>query len=136
LRVVGFVVVLLVLLGGAVGAIGWYARGSYYVGLDHTELTIFKGRPGGLLWFKPTVAQHTGVALNAVLPNRVDDLRNGKEEASLDEAHKYVANLQAEAQAHRATTVTTTLAPATPASTSTSITVVGPPASPTSTTVP
>jgi PPM family protein phosphatase len=118
-RVVGFVVLLLALLGGAMAAVGWYARGSYYVGLDHTELTIFKGRPGGLLWFKPTVAERTGVPLAAVLPNRADDLRSGKEEASLGEAHKYVANLQAEAQAHQATTVTTSTATTTPTSTST-----------------
>jgi PPM family protein phosphatase len=131
-RLVGFIALLLLLLGGAAGAVGWYARGSYFVGLDQTQLTIYKGRPGGLLWFKPTVAEHTGVQLGAVLANRVDDLRSGKEEATLAGAHSYVANLQAEAQAHQATTVTTTIGP----TTTTTTTVVPAPASPTSTSVP
>ncbi|MHB1912582.1 MAG: PP2C family protein-serine/threonine phosphatase, partial [Acidimicrobiales bacterium] len=60
-RVVAFVVALIVVLGGAVGAVVWYARGGYFVGLSGTQVTIFKGRPGGVLWFKPTVAQRTDV---------------------------------------------------------------------------
>jgi PPM family protein phosphatase len=118
-RVIGFVILLLALTGGAVAAVGWYARGSYYVGLDHSKLTIdiYKGRPGGLLWFEPTVAERTGVGVGAVLASRLDDLRSGKEEASLGDAHNYVANLQAEAQAHEATTVTTTTIAGTPTST-------------------
>jgi PPM family protein phosphatase len=143
-RFVGFVILLLILLGGAAGAVGWYARGTYYVGLDSTEVTIYKGRPGGLLWFNPTVAKRTGVPVSSVLPSRLDDLRRGKEEASLDEANKYVANLQAEALAHRATTVTTTIGPTTsttaalttpiaPTSTASALTT---PAAPTSTSVP
>jgi len=118
-RVIGFVILLLALAGGAVAAIGWYARGSYYVGLDHSKLTIYiyKGRPGGLLWFEPTVAERTGVGVGAVLASRLDDLRSGKEEASLADAHNYLANLQAEAQAHEATTGTTTTIAGAPTST-------------------
>ena len=61
-RVVGFILLLLMLGGGAVVAVGWYARGSYFVGLDQSQLTIFQGRPGGMLWFNPTVERRTGVA--------------------------------------------------------------------------
>jgi protein phosphatase len=112
LRVVGFVGLLVVLLGGAFAAIGWYARGSYYVGIADAELTIYRGRPGGLLWFQPTVSERTGVPVAAVLPSRLDDLRGGKEEASLADARHYVQNLQAEARAYNAATTTTTGAPA------------------------
>jgi PPM family protein phosphatase len=112
-RVVAFLFLLLALLAGSVAAVAWYARDSYYVSLDRNQLTIFKGRPGGLLWWKPTVADRTGVPQQAVLASRVDDLKRGKEEATLDDAHKYVANLQAEALAHSASTVTTTVTPTT-----------------------
>jgi len=87
-------------VGGAFGAIAFYARGSYYVGLQGPQLTIYRGRPGGLLWFKPTIAQRTGVATTDVLASRLDDLKSGKQEASLQDARQYVQNLQAEAAAH------------------------------------
>ncbi|MEA3075379.1 MAG: family protein phosphatase, partial [Actinomycetota bacterium] len=58
-RVAIFVVLLLIVVGGAGAAIGVYARGAYYVGLDHGQVAIFKGRPGGLLWFQPTVEERT-----------------------------------------------------------------------------
>jgi serine/threonine protein phosphatase PrpC len=115
-RVVGFVVLLVLLLGGAVAAVGWYARGSYFVGIERGVLTIYKGRPGGLLWFQPTIVERTDVPTSAVLSSRLDDLRRGTEETSLAEARRYVENLQAEAQAH--SPATTAAAPVTSTSTS------------------
>jgi protein phosphatase len=115
-RVVGFVIVLLVLIAGVVGAIGVYARGSYFVGVDQAQITIYKGRPGGLLWFRPTIVEHTGVPSTSVLATRVSDLQSGKEEASLSEARKYVRNLQEEAMAHQVGASTTTTTPKTPPS--------------------
>jgi protein phosphatase len=114
--VVGFVIVLLVLIAGVVGAIGVYARGSYFVGVDQAQITIYKGRPGGLLWFRPTIVEHTGVPSTSVLATRVSDLQSGKEEASLSEARKYVRNLQEEAIAHQVGPSTTTTTPKTPPS--------------------
>jgi protein phosphatase len=114
LRVVAFVAALLVLLGAAIAAIGWYARGSYFVGIQQAKLTIYQGRPGGLLWFKPTVAQRTGVPTDAVLPSRLDDLRSGKQEGSLGEANRYVGNLVAEARAHDTAVVPAVGAPDVP----------------------
>jgi PPM family protein phosphatase len=126
-RVVLFVLVVLLLLGGAGAAVGWYARGSYYVGLEDTRVVIFKGRPGGLLWFKPTAEVRTALTETDVLPARLDDLRAGKEEPSLEEAQRYVRNLEDEAAQRRAasgqagaedpTATTTTAPPAQPAPT-------------------
>ncbi|MDP9070717.1 MAG: hypothetical protein M3N68_05430, partial [Actinomycetota bacterium] len=99
LRVVVFVLVLLLVLGGAVAAVGFYARASYYVGVDDGEVVVFKGRPGGLLWFKPTVEERTSVFVGDVRPSRVDDLRNGKVEPSRAAARRYVDNLRREAAA-------------------------------------
>ncbi|HSS12066.1 MAG TPA: Stp1/IreP family PP2C-type Ser/Thr phosphatase [Acidimicrobiales bacterium] len=100
-RVVGFVALLVILLGLAIGAIGWYARGNYFVGVAQSELIIYKGRPGGLLWFQPTVAERTQVSTTAVLPSRLGDLHSGKQEPTLTQARDYIRNLQTEAQAHQ-----------------------------------
>jgi serine/threonine protein phosphatase PrpC len=95
-RVVGFVVLLVALIGGAGFAVAWYARGSYFVGLSGTQLTIYKGRPGGLLWFEPTVYRTTSVSTSDVLPSRLTDLRAGKEEPSFGQALDYVTRLKLE----------------------------------------
>jgi protein phosphatase len=105
LRVVGFLLLLLIVLGAAAGAIGYYARDTYYVGLASgvgnrpAQVIIFKGRPGGLLWFKPTVAERTQSTSADVLPSRLPDLRAGKIEANLDLARRYIGNLLTEAAA-------------------------------------
>jgi hypothetical protein len=124
-RVIGFILLLLILGGGAVFAVGWYARGSYFVGLDQSQLTIFKGHPGGMLWFAPTVERRTGVGATEVLAYHLPDLRNGKEEATLTDANRYVDRLKTEAQ-----TTTTTVPP--PAGATTVPTTVGgtPPSTP------
>jgi protein phosphatase len=122
-RVVAFVVVLLLVLAGAAAAVGFYARGSYFVGIDEGQVAIFKGRPGGLLWFSPTVEERTSLAGASVPPARADDVANGHTVASLDEARDYVRNLQATASNRTAvtgdasTTTTTAAPPATGATT-------------------
>ncbi len=120
LRVIGFVALLAALIGSAGFAVAWYARGSYFVGLNHDELTIYRGRPGGLLWFQPTVARHTQVHTADVLPSRISDLKSGKEEPSLSQALDYVSSLQLERTRQlAATATTTTLPPAPPGGTAT-----------------
>ncbi len=100
LRVVGFVLLLIAVIGAVLAAIGLYARGSYFVGISQDELAIYRGRPGGLLWFRPTIVERTGVSADAVLPSRLSDLQSGKQEATLADARRYVDNLRSEAAAH------------------------------------
>jgi PPM family protein phosphatase len=111
-RVVAFVLVLVLVLGGAAAAVGFYARGSYFVGLDEGRVAIFKGRPGGLLWFSPTVEERSTLTEASVPEARLDDVANGHEVATLDEARAYLANLEAAATT---TTVVTTTPPTTAA---------------------
>ena len=42
------------------GGIGWYARAGYFVGVAGRRIMIYQGRPGGVLWFRPTVAADPG----------------------------------------------------------------------------
>lgn len=119
LRFVVFLLAVVVVLAAAVTAVGFFARAGYYVGLEREEIVIFKGRPGGLLWFQPTVADRTGVTIDQVKPSRVPDLQEGKEESSLSAARRYVDNLEDEAAPPAppttVTTVTTVPGAATPA---------------------
>lgn len=93
-RVGLFVVVLLALIGFVMAAVGWYARNTYFVGIDGEEVVIYKGRPGGVLWFDPTVEETTGITVDEIPPAELDILEEGKDQASMDDAHQYLENLQ------------------------------------------
>lgn len=130
LRVAAFVVgVLVVLAAGAAGVV-WYARNGYFVGLAGKQIVIFQGRPGGVLWFEPTVAEVTPHTTADVLAVAVPELEVGQQEPSISAARTYVANLiTLSAQARQAqSSPSTIVAPTT--------TVTTAPTAATSTTVP
>jgi len=110
-----------------VWAMAWYARGAYYVGLDDEQVAIFRGRPGGMLWFDPTLVERKQQpAGSELLPAQRIELEAGHEVSSKAAADRYVNNLRQEVEARRAPTTTTTLFPPTttssvpPSTTSTS----------------
>src|SRR5439155_24496952 len=114
-RVAVFVVLVLAVLAISVGSVAWYARRAYYVGLAGNQVAIYKGRPGGILWFEPTLVDRKPLTVDDILPAKVDELRAGKEEATKADADRYVNNLRQEAAERRAngtgsTTATTTTA--------------------------
>jgi serine/threonine protein phosphatase PrpC len=118
LRVVAFLLGLAVIAAGAVAAIGWYARGSYFVGLDDGRVAIFEGRPGGLLWFHPTVEERTDLTQAAVPTARAADVERGHEVASIEAARRYVTNLRHEAELlNPSATASTTTPPPQPTTT-------------------
>jgi PPM family protein phosphatase len=101
-------------VGTAVYAMAWYARGAYYVGLDQEQVAIFRGRPGGMLWFDPTLVERKQQpAGSELLPAQRTELEAGHEVSSKAAADRYVNNLRQEVEARRATTTTTTLVPTT-----------------------
>ena len=121
-RVVLFAFALLLVLGTAAGAVGWYARNTYYVGVDGQQVVIFKGRPGGMLWFDPTLEAPTPLRIDDIPAARRPDVESGREFTSRAKAEAYVSNLQREAAATMPTTTmpnttipssTTSLAPPT-----------------------
>ena len=96
LRVVSFVVAVLIVIGGAVGCLAWYGRSAYFVSLSKDRITIFQGRPGGVLWFQPTVVERTNDTASSVLSYRLQVLEAGQLESSLAQARQYITNLVAE----------------------------------------
>ena len=97
------------ILGGTVLAVGWYARGAYFVKFDGDQVAIYKGRPGGILWFKPTLAERkTSPTRSQILPVHYADLERGKEVASKAEADRYVTRIRQQAEAARPSTTIST----------------------------
>jgi PPM family protein phosphatase len=101
-------------------AINWYARHTFYVGLQNDQVVIFRGRPGGLLWFDPTLEKRTDLSVDDVLEVHLPELRDGKSQSSLADADRYVNNLEQEAKeartrpASRPPTTTTSTTATTP----------------------
>jgi PPM family protein phosphatase len=98
-RVVGFFALLILIIGAAAAAIGWYARAGYFVGLAGGRIIIYQGRPGGVLWFHPTIADDPGITTAQVESRHLAELAAGQEESSLSAARAYVTRLVAEQQA-------------------------------------
>lgn len=117
-RVALFVFAILAVVGTAVYAMAWYARGAYYVGLDNEQVAIFRGRPGGMLWFDPTLVERKQQPAGAeLLPAQRIELEAGHEVSTKAAADRYVNNLRQEVEARRASTTTTTLVPPTTSTT-------------------
>ena len=115
LRVVGFFVLLVVILGAGAAGVVWYARSAYFVGLHNSSIVIYQGRPGGVLWMKPTVAEVTTYTTGDILPVHIPALRSGQQESSLSGARVFVESLVQERQQAQSslTPPTTTVAPTT-----------------------
>lgn len=97
-RIVVAAAVVLTLVIGSVSAIGWYARGGYYVGFDGrgdtAHLSVFKGRPRSILWFRPTVEIDSGVERKQVFPALADDIDDKPTYTSFARAEAYVNSIR------------------------------------------
>ena len=98
----------------AVGAVGWYARRTYYVGLSGDRVALFKGVPGGLLGWDPTVDRQTDLLVGDLTEADRADLESGHRFASKAEANRFLERLQQASEEMAASTTTTTMAPAVP----------------------
>jgi PPM family protein phosphatase len=107
-RVALFSLVVIAVIAGAVYATWWFGRSTYFVAERDGEITIFRGRPGGVLWLDPTVEQETGLTLDDVRPRAHDDLREGRQFATRSRAEAYVRRLRDEAEESSSPPTTTT----------------------------
>lgn len=93
-RVFLFLVLLVALAAGVVGVAIWFQRNSYFVGLSGDRVSIYQGRPGGLMWFKPQLVRRSTLSTSELLPNSVEDLRRGITESSYSSAEAELRSLQ------------------------------------------
>jgi serine/threonine protein phosphatase PrpC len=125
-RVVLFVIVLAALLGGIAGITIWFDRATYFVGIDRGNVAIFEGRPGGMLWFHPTLVTRTTTPSSAVLDANLPLLRAGILESSYQSAATTANNLANERSllglGLPSTTTTTTTTTPKPSGTPTGVT--------------
>jgi protein phosphatase len=114
-----FVVLVLAVAAAAVGAVWWFARNTFYVGVDGQQVAIFRGRPGGVLWVEPTIEERKDFTIDQVPPERRQDVEKGHVEPTLADARAYFRSLERRTRevqedrarrdaANRATSTTTT----------------------------
>lgn len=93
LRVAAFLLAFLAILGAGGLGVWFYARSAYFVGLNGESLTVYQGRPGGVLWFKPTLDHVSSVTTAQVLQASLPELRAGVEEPTAAAADAFISNL-------------------------------------------
>ncbi len=108
-RVIFFFLLILAVPAGAVAVVRWYALDNWYVAIDHGNLAVYQGRPGGFLGFQPKLLDRTDVTTKEVLAFRLRDLRQTVTEPSLKAAERYIANLHREFLAQQSSTPLTRL---------------------------
>lgn len=111
LRVAVVAFPVLIVLVIAFGALGWYARRTFYVGLSENRVTVYRGVPGGLLGWDPTVEHRIHLPASALTRLQRDDLANGHRFSSLSDANEFASHLDREARDRAAPTTTTTTVP-------------------------
>jgi protein phosphatase len=99
---------LLLIVGAATAALGWYARSSYFVGASGSEVVIYKGVPGGVLGWNPTVDQHTGLTVADLPTLDRSRVETNSSRGSLATARAYVERLTFAATSTTTTSTTTT----------------------------
>ena len=110
-RVLLWALPIVLVLAVAVGAVGWYARHNYYVGLDQGQVTVFKGVPGGLAGWAPTVERRTTLDAADLRPADLALVNDHKTFSSADDANAFVARIRARTAATTTTTTPTTTVP-------------------------
>ena len=97
-RVAGFLLLVLVVVGGALATIQWYGRSTYFVGFSGEDVVIYQGRPGGVLWIQPELVEESRLQRDDVPRDAIARLESGLEHSSLDDAEDYVARLEERAE--------------------------------------
>ncbi len=103
-----------------------YGRTGYFVGYDGSDVVVYKGRPGGVLWFDPTVEAKTTLTEDDLTDELAEEIAANPTFSNAASAQKYVNGVRDEVQPIPTTTlpeITTTTPETIPSSTSTTSTV-------------
>jgi protein phosphatase len=99
-----------------------YGRTGYFVGYDGQDVVVYKGRPGGVLWFDPTVEAKTTLTEADLTEELAEEIAGNPTFSNAASAQKYVNSVRDEVQPIPTTTLPeiTTTVPETTTSSSTS----------------
>jgi protein phosphatase len=111
LRVAIWALPILLVLAVAFAFVGWYARNTYFVGVDRGRVTVFQGVKGGLLIWDPTIDRRTDLDRDELTQAQRQDVDDGKKFSSRGGADAYVRRLRQGVEER--TTATTVPAPET-----------------------
>lgn len=94
---------------GVVVIMGVYGRSGYFIGFTEDDnVAIWRGRPGGVLWFNPTVDTETGLTGDDLPADILRDVVTNREFGSSISARKYLALVEQVIVDATTTTVGTT----------------------------
>lgn len=93
-RLLLFVFAFLVIVSAVIGSIIYAGTATYYVGFDGDTVAIFRGRPGGVLWIDPQLVERTDLERDEVPAQYLADIDKGRSQASIDDARRYVDNIE------------------------------------------
>lgn len=93
-RVALWLLPVLLVVGSGFAAVGWYARRTFYVGLAGERVTVFRGVPGGLMGWDPTVEARSDLRAGDLGAADRADLEQGHRFASRSEALEFVERLE------------------------------------------
>ena len=102
-----FVVVLAAIIIATFTLVAVHARSGYFVGFNGDKVVIYKGQPGSVLWFKPTVERDSALTRDQLDPDVIKSIDDHIHYDSVEEAAEFIL-VQV-----TPTTTTTTTAPET-----------------------
>jgi protein phosphatase len=126
LRFLAWLLPVLIVVGVAIGAVAWYARKAFFVTFDSGRVTLFRGRPGGVLGFEPTVDRRTALRPSDLTEADQADVRGKKRFTDERKAKLYISALQQKAKERAALAATTTTTGPTPPTTQAPAAPLGP----------
>ena len=92
-RLLGWFLALAIVIAGFVGFSTW-ARSGFFVDFnDDDRVTVYKGQPGGVLWFGPTTANSTTVTRDALTDDAARLVDRQPEFSARSDAVAFVADL-------------------------------------------
>ena len=105
-RVLVWALPIVLVLGTAFLVVGWYARRTFYVGLAGDRVALYRGVPGGILGWDPTLEERSDLRADDLTPKQRNDLEEGERFSNRGEATRFLDRLEDNDAQVRATETT------------------------------
>ena len=107
-RTIVFVTLVAAVFVAAFVVIAAAGRSGYYVGFEGESVAVYQGRPGGVLWFKPTLEATGDLTRDELTPDYQTRIDRNPAFSSRAAAERYLQSLSTNDEALAASTTTTT----------------------------